>query len=215
MTVLALDVGFDNTGWAVMGTDRDAGKDIIVDVGCITTSKSPKKTKVRLADENAMRGAQIASKLAQIVREWGCHCMIGEMPSGGAQSALSMRAMAAATTAVSATAAVLEIPAEWCSPTDVKLATFGLKSATKDEVMNAVVEKYDWWVDKKSHYTTITRGKRKGEKKLVVCKTFHVPCSGEFKTRKIPGGTFEHIADAIGAYWAMRDSNLVRMFGYI
>jgi hypothetical protein len=152
-----------------------------------------------------MRGAQIACSLAHLVKAWGVGAIVGEMPSGGAKSAMAMRCMAAATTAVAATAAVLGVPAEWCTPTDVKLATTGLKSGTKDEVMASVAAYYGWAVQAKK----VRRKTGVSER-----KTFYVPCRGlglnEF--RMVPGGVFEHIADAIGAYWAMRDSNLVRMF---
>lgn len=205
MTILTLDIGFDNTGWAVIGKEKG-----IVDVGCITTSKSPKKTKVRVADENAMRAAQTAMQLAEIIRRHSCMAMIGEMPSGGALSAMAMRSMAIASSVASVTAALLEIPAEWCTPTDVKLATVGLKSATKDEVMEAVAKKYGWIIDEKSHSVMASKGKNAGISKQVTRKMFNVKClSG---TKKIPGGTFEHIADAIGASWAMAGSNLMRMY---
>lgn len=212
MTLLTLDVGFEHTGWAVIERHKD--EDRFVDVGVITTKKSDKKQKVRMADENAMRGAQIATGLDLIIKVYGCRAMIGELPSGGAKSALAMRSMAAATTAVSAAAAILGIPSEWCSPNDVKLATVGKKSATKAEIMDAVACRYRWQVDTKTHHSIIGKGKRKGQTVEVVTKKFHIPCAGvnDHKVKEIPGGMFEHIADAIGAYWAMRDSNLVRMF---
>lgn len=199
MTILALDVGFANTGWAVFDTaqcDEGAGfNEVVIDVGCITTSRAPKKRKVRLADENALRGALIASTVRDIVEMYGCIGIIGEMPSGGAKSASAMRDMAAATVAVSAAAAILRLPTDWCSPADVKRAACGIATATKIEIMDAVADFYKWEVKRTMASNGVCRSKY-----IVQCQT----CG-----RTFPGGKFEHVADAIAAYWALRHSNVV------
>jgi len=168
--LLALDVGFRNSGWCAFKDGKP------VAWGVIQTDKAKKKT-VRMADDNAYRAGQIARQIKEIVDEHNVCAIIGELPSGGAQSARAMAQMAAATCIVGAVANILELPVEWCSPTDVKKAVTGLRSATKREVMDAVRKKFegvDW------------------------------P-----KTK----GVFEHVADAVGAYLALRDGNLVKMFG--
>jgi len=58
--LLSLDVGFRNLGWVVW----QGGE--IVDMGCIITDKSPKKT-TRTADDYAYRSAQIARHLKDII----------------------------------------------------------------------------------------------------------------------------------------------------
>lgn len=192
--ILTLDVGFANTGWAVV--DPSGPRDgEIVEAGCIETKKSAKKRKVRLADDNAVRGALIASTVRDIVEMHGCIGIIGEMPSGGAKSASAMRDMAAATVAVSAAAAILGLPTDWCSPADVKRAACGIATATKTEIMDAVADFYKWEVKRATASNGVCRSKY-----IVPCQT----CS-----RTFPGGKFEHVADAIAAYWALRNSNVV------
>ena len=171
---------------------------VVKDVGLSIHVKPPKKSNIRVSDILSQRAAKLAADLRKVYREYGCRAIIGEMPSGGAQSASAMAKMAVAAAAVSAMTASLDMPCEWCTPTDVKVAATGLKSGTKPEIMDAVAKKYGWHVDVKQTKTSER-------------KTFHVPTVEG--TRKLPGGQFEDIADAIVAYWAMETSNLVKMFG--
>lgn len=136
--LLSLDVGFRNTGWVVFDNKKP------VACGCIQTEKSKHKL-ARNADDNARRSAEIARHLKNIILEYNVKGIVGELPSGGAQSAKAMAQMALATGVVSAVASVLELPVSWTTPNSVKLATTGKRSAEKVEVMEAVKKRYEYF----------------------------------------------------------------------
>lgn len=194
--LLSLDVGFNKTGWSVF----DKGQPVACGL-----SQQPKATKksVRTADDNVCRAGILVTNLKWIIERFDCKAVIGELPSGGAQSATAMRDMAAATCAVAGLVTCMDIPCEWCTPTEVKVAATGLKSGTKEEIMLAVAKHYDWkWLC--SEFNTKTgKGKR---------YTFYAP-DHRGKLKGWPGGVFEDISDSIAAYWAMKNSNMVKLFG--
>lgn len=192
MTLLSLDVGFAKTGWSVFRNGQPMA------CGVSYQPKSAKKS-ARTADESVIRAGILCTNLRDIIRRYDCKAVIGELPSGGAQSSCAMRDMASATCAVAGLVACLDLPCEWCTPTDVKVAATGLKSGTKEEIMLAVAERYGWRV-------TLKEFKNKNGS-TVKRYTF-----GVFG-RKYPGGIFEDIADSIAAYWALKASNMVKMFG--
>lgn len=193
MSLISLDVGFAKTGWSVF----DKGQPVACGI-----SQQPKSAKrgVRTADDNVFRAGILCTNLRSIIFKYGCKAVIGELPSGGAQSAVAMRDMAAATCAVAGLVTCMDLPCEWCTPTEVKVAATGLKSGTKEEIMLAVCKKYGWPFDLKTS---------KNKKGTVIKRyVFHA-----LNTTKYPGGVFEDIADSIAAYWALRTSNMVKMFG--
>lgn len=134
-TLLSLDVGFGHCGWVVF----DEGAPIAC--GTIVTEKDKRKT-VRQSDDNAYRAAVLALQLRDLVRCYSVTGIIGELPHGGALSAVAIKHMALATGIVAATAAVLDVPVEWTDPNSVKLAMCGMRSATKDEMMDAARKRY-------------------------------------------------------------------------
>lgn len=186
--LLALDIGFSHTGWSVW----ERGK--LLDFGCIHTEKSKKKS-ARVADDNAARCAKLARELNGLIDEFIVQGIVGELPSGGAQSAAAIKHMAMASGVVAAVAVSRDIPVEWATPTDVKKAITGKRSATKNEIMDRVCSRLKGERDEKPH----GRGKR---------VRYTLP---GFPT--VGPKDFEHVADSMGAYWALQDDLLVRTFG--
>ena len=194
MSLLSLDVGFRNCGWCIWS----GGK--LEDMGVIITEKSKKKT-TRMADDYSYRSGQLARSLKDIIAEYNIKGIVGELPSGGAQSAKAMAQMAMATAIVSSVASILNLPVEWCTPNDFKLAVYGQRSATKKQMMDTVIEKI---------------GGERWSKKVKSKKSpkgYNLQFTYIVNGYKWGAGMFEHIADAIGAYWALRDGNLVKLFG--
>jgi Holliday junction resolvasome RuvABC endonuclease subunit len=167
--ILALDVGFANTGWAVFSPDGE-----ILDYGVIVTQKSKGKT-IKRSDDYAIRSGSLAIQLADIIDKYQIYGVVGELPTGGAQSAMAMAQMNMATAIVASVCALKNVPTEWCTPTEVKLAMTGIRSATKEQMMDSVRIEYP---------------------------------DVDFK---IPKTYFEHVADAIGAYKALRNGNLINL----
>jgi len=168
--LLSVDAGFKKLGWAVFD------KGVPVAWGIIKTEKSTKKT-TRMADDNAYRCGQIARKLLQIIGNYKCTGIVGELPSGGSKSSSAARSMGLATGIAGTLVGILDLPAEWCTPGEVKIAVTGKVKASKDEVMDGI--------------------------------------RGRFSQCDFPKTKtgFEDIADACGAYLALRNGNLVKLFG--
>jgi len=193
--ILSLDIAFNNIGWSIFHDKQ------VVDLGVISAPKSGRKI-VSVADERADRCAAMTGMLMDLIFQYKVPAIIGEL-SAASQNAAAANMLGWANGLVVATCRILELPAEWVTQHQVKIATVGRKNATKDEIMDRVAGYYGWERTEKA--VNITKGKRTGKTTMKV--TYHV------LGRKYPKGTFEDIADSIGVYWASKDRNLVRLYG--
>lgn len=193
-TLLALDVGFSNTGYTVWC------KSAPVDAGLLTTAKSTKKS-TRVADDYSDRASKLAADLRTLCQVRNVAGIIGELPSGGSRNARAAVQMGMANAVVSATAALIGLPVEWCTPTDVKKAMTGTRSASKNDIMQRAIDLYGGDCEVKRILTPKTQ------------KGYQERVTYTFLGKDWPAGKFEHIADSIGAYRAMATSNLIRLFG--
>lgn len=193
--LLSCDLAFGNIGYTVW---REG---LPVYCGLISSEKCKDK-KLRVSDFQADQCADMACKLEDIIRYWGIAGIIGEMPSGS-QNARAAKANGMVLALISTIAAFLKIPVEWCTPDAVKKATCGKKNASKTEIMDRIIEAYGG--DKAVKVVNVSKGKRAGKASEYVDYTF---LGGKW-----PKGKFEHIADSVGAYMALKNGNLVRMFG--
>lgn len=134
-TVLAVDAGFTACGWAVL----KAGQPVAA--GCIRTEKTNRKRAVRVADDDAERCAYLARELARIVQAHNVKGLVAEMPSAGGQSARAVACMAKAGAVLAAVVELLQLPAEWLTPGEIK-AVAGSKSASKADVEAAVLRRW-------------------------------------------------------------------------
>lgn len=169
-SVLSMDVGFRCLGWTIFQKGQ---------IKACGTIISNKVNSTNVAEDYAERAQSIAIKLKDIITDYNVQGLVGELPSGGAQSYKAGAMMVASISLVNVISALLSIPAKWVSPREVKLALSGKANATKEEMMAQAKLKFK----------------------------YAVPI---FPTAK---GHFEHVADAIGAYMAARNSNVVKMFG--
>ena len=125
--ILAIDAGFRSTGWTIFENKKP------IACGVISTQKAPKKTKVRVADDEAQRCATITRGLMDIVDndQYKIKGVVVELPSGGSQSAISMRQMGKITGVLVAFCIVKNIPYEVVTPQEVKKVMTGRNAATK------------------------------------------------------------------------------------
>jgi len=177
--LISIDVGFANCGWIVIH-DGD-----VKDYGVIKTEKTQKKG-TRVSDDHAFRSMVLAKGLEGIIQEYNIGGIIGELPSGGAQSARAMAFMMSGISVVATVACLFDLPVEWCTPNDVKKALAGDRKASKDKMMELASRRLGFEMVNK-RFTKMDHAFSKGE--------------------------FEHIADAFGAYLALKNDNLVKMFG--
>ncbi len=134
-TVLAIDPGFVNTGWAVLDPDTEQ----IVAVGCITTQPSKEKRTILRSDDDSRRCQEIVRKLHDAVQLYGCRALVVENPTGGSKSQRAAASMAMARAMTATMAALLDLPTEWVPPNRVKRLA-GKQNASKVEVQGAVIE---------------------------------------------------------------------------
>lgn len=193
--IISLDIGFSNTGWSIF----DKGG--LLAVGIIQTKKTEKRM-IRVSDDNIRRCVEIANELDILKQKYKLQGLLGELPSGS-QNARAANQFGLIIGTVGVAAHFLGLPAEWCSQQEVKKAVSGNRFATKDEIMQAICELTG--TKKTEKVISINKGKRSG--KNTIKKTYHL------LGKKFPESKFEHIADSIGVYMAMKTGNLVKMFG--
>lgn len=193
--LISLDIAFKNIGWTVWDQKRP------VAAGVIQTEKTDKKT-TRVFDDNVHRCSVACTALKEIIDAHNVKGIIGEMPTGS-QNAAASKSAGLAIGLIAATACLLGLPGEWCTPDAVKKAVCGRKDAGKEAIMDRISELYGG--EKTCKEIPITKGKRAGKVSELTTYSFLGECW--------PGGTFEHIADSCGAYLALQENTLVRMLG--
>lgn len=130
-TIMALDVGFRNTGVVIF----DPVTDQPIACKTVRTKPSAKKLQVRKADDNSRRAQEMALELEEVIEQFNVKGVVGELPSGGSKSHSAATMMAAATAVVSAVIALKRLPNEWSTPSEGKTALCGNSQASKEEMM--------------------------------------------------------------------------------
>lgn len=183
MRLMSLDVGFGATGYVVWENKKP------IACGVVKTEATTKKS-TRTSDDNANRSMEMANAFKRIIEEYEIKGIIGELPSGGGQSARAISHMALATGIISAVAAMADVPCEWCTPIENKKVMTGKRSASKEEMMDEAIKRCGGVAraSGRATYYTLTNG---------------MP--------EFPGGSFEHIADAVGVYYALEHCTLVKL----
>lgn len=138
--VIGIDAGFTHTGISVFKVINGHTKFH----KCLTvkTEKTEKKKQVRVADDDAERIMKLILEMDKFLAECvegdnKVYCVV-ELPSAGAQGARALRAMALITGAIVTYVTVKNIPTEYVTPNDVKIAVTGKKTASKDEIMDTM-----------------------------------------------------------------------------
>jgi Holliday junction resolvasome RuvABC endonuclease subunit len=178
---MAVDIGFRNTGLVFWEYD---GKWNPIYSEVIKTESESKKRNVYAANDTVRCIQESVRRLLVLTEEYSPGLLLCELPHQGGKSANAIKAMAMATAMVACTTEFIRLPAEWFTPTQIKLALTGKKVATKDECMIAAGKKYPEFV---SEY--VSKRSASGYK-----------------------GGFDHVADAIGVFEAaVGGSQMVRM----
>ena len=171
MIALGIDPGFASFGWAAVRIDERR----IEALGVIRTAKSPKKQSVFAADDNLRRAREIADRLYGVINLWKPAVICAEAMSFP-RSASNAAKMAMGWGIV----ATLDLPLVQASPQAIKKAVCGMGSASKAEVIAAVM---GW------------------------CAPGNAPDIGKLP---VPRSQHEHCFDAAAAVIACADSDVVR-----
>jgi len=134
--ILALDIAFKNTGWALLEKAK------LIKYGTIRTEKSTRKT-TSVSNDKADRAAHIASELMVLIQENKVQGIVAELPSGS-QNASAANLLGWASGVVVAVATCGSIPCEWISQGDSKKASLGVRAATKEATMEWATQEYSY-----------------------------------------------------------------------
>lgn len=190
---LSLDIAMNNLGWVrfIGGVPVACGV-IQPEVPAeLLALKGRRKLSVR--EKNVILVESLVAGLRSIIEVARPVLLVGEAPPGGGQNADAAMKLNMALTAVVAVCRMTGVAFDFCTPTDVKKAA-GVAGATKEQVMDWTIGHYGGKKIVKEF--NISKGARAGSanRRLTYC----------FLNMNIPGGRFEHIADACAAYEAVK-----------
>jgi len=192
--ILALDPSYTGYGCSVIDP---IGK--IINIGTMHTEKSKKKL-LRVADDDVQRVTVLATGLSKVIHRYNIKGVLAELPPSSSQNANAAKGLAMCIALTVALLTELKIPVEWATPNEVKQAMTGKKNASKEEMMAAACRRYNWEISNKPIYSKNTR-------KLQRTDIIYHPLG-----RSMGKNDFEHIADSLGAYEALKNSNVAKMF---
>ena len=139
VSILALDPSFRNLGWAVLNVWPD-GEEVIASA-VITTKKANKKLKRFAADDNHQCAQHLADKLIEVIKDHHVKLICAES-SWGFKGSKAAQLAGMTWGVLSAVSLVYRLPVLQATPTEIKEANVGTTSATKEEVREAVLERY-------------------------------------------------------------------------
>lgn len=186
----SLDVGFGHMGVVLWHKQK------IVTVRRFEFPKTKNK-RIRSSSDRIDRASRWTRTVYDFLWNRDVQGVIGELPTGGSKSMNAAVEMNCGTALCGAVCTLMEMPCEWCSPNDVKMTMCGKKKATKEEVINAILE---WMGD-------VIEVERNAK------STYYHVITSTGETISFPKTKFDDVADAIAVYKVMETSNMVRMFG--
>ena len=192
--ILALDPSYSNYGCSVIDP---TGK--IINIGTMHTDKTKKKL-LRIADDDVQRIMILTTGLSNVIHKYKIKGVLAELPPSSSQNAKAAKGLAMCIALTVALLTELKIPVEWATPTEVKEAMTGKKNASKEEMMEAACKRYGWKITTKEIYAKKTR-------KLQRTDSIYHPLG-----RAMGKNDFEHIADSLGAFEALKNTNVAKMF---
>ena len=139
--VLGIDPGFASLGYAVMLLSGDGEGDEVVEVGVFHTTKSSKKTKVRASDDNLRRARLLYGMLDTIFCRFDINILCAETMSFP-RNASTAGKLAMCWGVLAAIVESRSMPVVQASPQSIKDVLTGRKDASKQDVRDALEERY-------------------------------------------------------------------------
>jgi Holliday junction resolvasome RuvABC endonuclease subunit len=134
LLVLGIDPGFANLGWVLVELDGAAGKEVLLDMGLVTTEKSAKKQNVLASNDNYRRAREISRALRALPRPRVICCEAMSFPrSSSAAAKVAMTWGVVADYCESEGVAML-----MASPKELKHAVCQNAGASKSDVQKAL-----------------------------------------------------------------------------
>jgi Holliday junction resolvasome RuvABC endonuclease subunit len=140
LTILTNDPSITAWGWAVIRNGY------ILDSGCIKTAPENKKRRIRKSDDTSRRASEIVQIILKLIKHHEVDYILTEAPHGSQNANAAM--MIGLVCGINVTIAeCLEIGIEFYSEADSKKCALGKISATKGEMVEAMMKIYgDLWV---------------------------------------------------------------------
>jgi Holliday junction resolvasome RuvABC endonuclease subunit len=137
--VLGVDPGFASTGIALVRLLPDGEEAVLLDV--LRTSKDDAKRRTLAADDNLRRTRELARAFARLVVEHGVRAICAESMSHPRNASNSGK-MSLCWGALAAVAEAHGLPLVQASPQAIKLAVAGAKTASKDDLEFALLQRF-------------------------------------------------------------------------
>jgi Holliday junction resolvasome RuvABC endonuclease subunit len=135
-TILTNDPSLTGWGWAVLD-----GNDAIIDTGCIKTESQSKARRIRKGDDRVRRISEINHVLIDVIRKYNVQIILSELPHGSQTASAAV--MIGITAGIAQTIAdCFGLSIEWYSEGDAKNHLLRKRSATKQEIIDAIVIRY-------------------------------------------------------------------------
>jgi crossover junction endodeoxyribonuclease RuvC len=139
MIVLGIDPGFASLGMAAVDVTADSER--IVELAVVRTEKSHRKLEVRASDDNVRRAVQLTKGLCRFVDKHNPVAIAVEAQSWPRNAGSSAK-VGIAWGVVAATASWYGLAVVQTSPQALKKAVCGPKTATKEDVIAAIEERF-------------------------------------------------------------------------
>ena len=207
--IFAGDIGYKSTGMAIFAYTRAAGW-FLFDTKCIHTDQehrewhTSERTGKRVArsldsvtNDDVRRAEYLATGILNYCIENKALVMVCELPNGGAQNAAAAKSMGAAVSIISVVRLVMQIPAQWITPDQSRMAAGWNKQ-------EHLIPK---GLSESEHRRALQDRKRDLKKHVMAVISEKYPAIS-----KLADVNREHIADACAAFEAARNCALVRQF---
>lgn len=188
--ILTLDPSLANTGYVVYKCEN-ATTFTPVDCGLICTKKSDAKNHVLAGDDIMRRWKEITNGLVALHKKYNFSLVAAEVTNGGVQSNAAAQSLFGVKALVAAYTEILNIPALFVNPRQVKEALASDHSASKDEMMALA------------------------DKLTGLGKYFPGKVKRGSTVQTAYNDKFEHVADAVGVFEAIRSSTMVKMMAKV
>jgi len=133
--ILCCDPSLTAFGFVVMKGNR------ILHAGCIKTTPSGKKMRIRKGDDRMRRVSEINNVLKEVIHAYQINYIVSELPHGS-QSAVAATALGIVSAMVQTISDFMEIGIEWYSEADSKKCALGKQSAAKQEMIDRMKQLY-------------------------------------------------------------------------
>lgn len=130
-SILCLDPSLTATGIVAIRNG------IILEALCVKTEPVSKKMKIRKSDDRVRRIQLINQEILTFIKTHSVKYIVSELPHGS-QNAAAATSLGLVVGTIQGIADSLDIPVEWFSEQDSKVALLGKKSATKEETIRKV-----------------------------------------------------------------------------